>query len=77
MAKTAVATLQTIWDCRWSRPGFRLHGVGEPHQPESLWVCTRDGHRRGVTEEECQRCPHWNFDEDLDVSFRRLRPGFH
>ena len=29
MAKTAIATLQTAWDCKWSRPGFRLAGVEE------------------------------------------------
>ena len=23
MAKVAVATQKTAWDCRWSRPGFR------------------------------------------------------
>ena len=41
MAKTAVATLQTIWDCRFSRPGFRLSGVKDELQPESVWVCVR------------------------------------
>jgi hypothetical protein len=59
MAKTAVATLQTIWDCRWSRPGYRVLGVQEHLQPEKLWVCVRRGERRGVTEEECESCPYW------------------
>jgi hypothetical protein len=63
MARTAIATQQTIWDCRWSRPGFRLFGVTEPQQPEHLWVCTRNGHRRGVTDEECEKCPHWEMDD--------------
>jgi hypothetical protein len=63
MARTAIATHQTIWDCRFSRPGFRLFGLAVPQQPESLWLCTRDGRRRGVTEEECERCPHWEKDD--------------
>ena len=24
MAKTAVATLQTVWECRWSQPDLQL-----------------------------------------------------
>jgi len=58
MSATSVATLQTIWDCRWSRPGYRLIGVQDQLQPEKLWVCVR-GDRHGVTEEECENCPHW------------------
>jgi hypothetical protein len=65
MTKTAVATLQTIWDCRWSRPGDRIPGVEEHLQPETLWVCVRQGERRGVTEEECELCVHW---EELPLS---------
>lgn len=63
MARTAVATYQTIWDCRWSRPGFRLFGVAVPQQVESLWVCTRNGRPHGVTEEQCEKCPHWELDD--------------
>ena len=63
MARVAVATLQTIWDCKWSRPGFRLFSLGEPLQPEPLWVCTRTGGCRGVTEAECETCPHWEAEE--------------
>ena len=59
MAGTAVTTLQTIWDCRWSRPGYRIPGVQDHFQPESLWVCVRRGERRGITEEECAVCVHW------------------
>jgi len=61
MASTAVASLQTIWDCKWSRPGYRLTGVEDQLQPETLWVCVR-GERRGVTEEDCEKCPHWEMD---------------
>ena len=56
MTRTATATLQTIWDCRFSRPGYRLTGVVDRHQPEPLWVCVREGGRRPVTEEECEQC---------------------
>jgi hypothetical protein len=58
MTFTATIPLQTIWDCRWSRPGYRLIGVEDHLQPEKLWVCVR-GERRGVTEEECEECPFW------------------
>jgi hypothetical protein len=63
MSRTAVATLQAIWDCRWSRPGFRLSGVKESLQPESVWVCVRTGGRQPVTSEHCETCPHWSLDE--------------
>ena len=59
MPATAVATLQTIWDCNWSVPGYRVAGVLEHLQPEKPWVCVRNGIRRGVTEEECEHCPFW------------------
>jgi hypothetical protein len=59
MPLNSAPPLQTIWDCRWSRPGYRLIGVEDLLQPEKLWVCVRGGARRGVTEEECEECPHW------------------
>lgn len=59
MTTTAVTTFQTIWDCRWSRPGYRVMNVEDHLQPEKLWVCVRTGDRRGVTEEECETCPYW------------------
>jgi len=59
MAITTVATLQTIWDCKWSRPGYRVVGVVDNFQPEKPWVCIRKGDRLAVTEEECENCPHW------------------
>jgi hypothetical protein len=34
-------------------------GVEDHLQPEKLWVCVRRGERCGVTEEECEICPHW------------------
>jgi hypothetical protein len=62
MATTAVATLQTTWDCKWSRAGYRLTGVSERVQPETIWVCVRTGDRRNVDEAECQGCPFWQKD---------------
>lgn len=61
MAHTATATLPTIWDCRWSRLGYRVAGVEGHLQPEQQWVCVRGSDRRGVTEEECKHCPHWEL----------------
>jgi hypothetical protein len=63
MAKTIVATLQTPSTCRWSRPGFRLSGVEELLQPESLWVCIRRGRRQDVSNPTCESCPHWKLEE--------------
>jgi hypothetical protein len=59
MARIAVATLQTVWDCRWSRPGCRLVDVADSKQPEAVWVCVRSGRRRAVTDEECRSCEKW------------------
>ena len=62
MAITAVATLQTAWDCRWSRPGYRVAGVQEQFQPETRWVCCiRTGERRCIDTSECEQCPHWEY----------------
>jgi hypothetical protein len=72
MAKVATTTIQRIWDCRWSRPGFRLFGVAEHLQPESVWVCVRDQGRRCVVDHECDQCPRWEptvdaaYDTDAD-----------
>jgi hypothetical protein len=60
---TAIATMQTAWDCRWSRPGYRLTGVRETDQPETLWVCVRTEGRRPVWETDCEGCPHWELDD--------------
>jgi hypothetical protein len=63
MNRTAVMPIQTIWDCRWSHPGYRLRGFPEGRQPESLWVCLREGARRPVNEKTCAECPWWESDE--------------
>jgi hypothetical protein len=59
---TALVTLQRVWDCRWSRFGYHLTGVSEAMQPESAWVCVREGNRRQISEAECQTCPYWETD---------------
>jgi hypothetical protein len=61
MNRTAVRTLQTIWDCRFSRPGHQLTTALAGRHDEPLWTCIRDGRRRAVTEEECEDCPHWQL----------------
>ena len=63
MARTAIATLQTAWDCRWSRPGHRLNGVAEEKQPETTWVCVHNGVRRDLRDDECAECAHWELDD--------------
>ena len=56
----SIATVQPIWDCRWSRVGRCHHGVGKLQQPEAVWVCvSRPGTRRCVTEQECEQCEFW------------------
>jgi hypothetical protein len=63
MATTAVATLQTIWGCKWSRPGYRISGIQEQFQPEPVWICVRDGDRASIPENKCETCPRWEPDE--------------
>ncbi len=65
MTVKACAVLQTPWDCRWSRLGYRLAGVADEMQAESLWVCVRlsPTDRRSVTADECASCPHWEADD--------------
>lgn len=58
MLSTGSASLR-VWDCRWSRPGYRVFGVPEHLQPEKMWVCVRRGERCGVTEKECEDCSYW------------------
>ena len=59
MASTAIATLHNGMDCTWNQPGHRVVGVPDARQAESPRVCVREGHRRNVTNEECQTCAHF------------------
>ena len=63
MSATAVAAMQPIWDCKWSRPGLRLAGLAPGLQPEPLWVCTRTGERKPVSEDKCEACPFWELED--------------
>jgi len=63
MARIAIATRQSAWECKWSRPGFRLAGMDEAQQPESVWMCVRTGQRRTLAEHTCDHCPYWQQDE--------------
>ncbi len=70
----ATATLQTVWDCRWSRPGHHITGVSEALQPETTWVCTRDGDRRAVCGDECVSCSRWEpLAADAAIQLSNLR----
>lgn len=63
MAATAIATYQTIWDCKWSR----LVDPFVTPQPKSgsVWVCIRrDGPPRFVGEEQCATCPFWQATDE-------------
>jgi hypothetical protein len=54
--------LQTIWGCRWSRPGYRIAGMDDRFQPEPTWICIRDGRREAVVERKCETCERWEPD---------------
>lgn len=72
MTKVAAATLQTLWDCRWSRPASRLTNTRARPQPAGVWMCIRAGRRRVVTEPECERCGFW---EATDIISERDERG--
>ena len=57
MAATAI--FHNAWNCRWSRPGHRITGLRDAVQPESGWVCEREGDRRSVSDDECAHCSRW------------------
>jgi hypothetical protein len=65
MATVTVATLQTAWDCRWSRPGFRVTGIPDRQQPETVWVCVRQGTRTDIAAEQCATCAFWQADAPI------------
>jgi hypothetical protein len=69
MATMSVATKQMVWDCYWSRPGYRVTGVPDELQPETVWVCIRTGYRRNIHSKECEDCRHW-ANEPGGQSFR-------
>ena len=61
MSRIAIATLQTPWDCKWSRFG-RIHSARPDAQVEGLWVCVHgDGVRRPIDASTCETCPYWEY----------------
>lgn len=58
----------TAANCRWTRLGYRLSFVGEAQQPETLWVCVRDGGRRSATDSACEGCAHWEPSEETSAT---------
>jgi len=66
MSRTTVATAQTIWGCRWSRPGYRIAGLDPRFQPEPTWVCIRGGGRDAVDERACETCERWEPDRERE-----------
>lgn len=62
MAKTAVITLQAVWDCDWARLAYPVNRASDQ------WVCVRDGAHRPTTEQECETCHFWEAKgETLDT----------
>lgn len=62
MSKIAIATLQTPWDCKWSRFG-RMRSTGPNTVAEGLWVCVHgNATRRPIHDTECETCPYWEYE---------------
>jgi hypothetical protein len=77
---TAIAMLQPVWDCKWSRPGHRLTGIVDGLQPETTWVCVHGGVRRNIGENDCQTCARWELGSGTitaaaEVGLRIARPS--
>lgn len=63
MAKTTVATLQTAWDCRWSRPDYHVATSPAIKRLESAWACLRDGQRQTIDPADCETCSFWQQED--------------
>ena len=62
MNRIATTTLQTPWDCKWSRFG-RMRSRGPNRPAEGLWVCVYgDRARRPIQDSECETCPYWEYE---------------
>ena len=73
MTATALAAGQSIWSCRWSRPGYRLSCIAEPDQPESAWVCLPRRARTDIAAVGCEPCPSWEPDSITTRAFSPVR----
>lgn len=64
MNAIAVTTLQTPWDCRWSRFASRRRTAG---QPKTLWVCTYRNSKIPILASDCDNCSCFEFQPPLDA----------
>jgi hypothetical protein len=65
MSKIATATLQTPWDCKWSRFG-RIRSTNPAKPAEGLWVCVYNNTPRlPITASACETCPHWEYEDPI------------
>jgi hypothetical protein len=70
MSRTAITTLQTPWDCKWSQFG-RVH-ASRSAPAEGLWVCVfPDGTRRSIDPLECETCPHFEYESPFFLPSER------
>lgn len=62
MTEEALANAKHVWDCRWSKLGYRLPRDGQD-RPDTAWTCARvPAAPRPVTDEECATCSGWEPD---------------
>jgi hypothetical protein len=68
MATTAIAPLQFVWECKWSR-------VRAPLTTDvDRWMCAHEGAPRAIAEETCRACPHWEYAYDTAVDDHLAMP---
>ena len=66
MNTIATATLQTPWDCKWSRFG-QMRSARPDARAEGLWVCVYpNGVRRPIDASECETCPYWEYESPIE-----------
>ena len=54
---------QTMRECRWCQPQFRVQVSGEEDLANAPWECVRTaGQERPANEDECASCEHWEPD---------------
>ena len=65
MNAIAVTTLQTPWDCRWSRFASRRGTAGQ--RPKTLWVCTYRCSQIPILASDCDNCSCFEFQPPLEA----------
>ena len=74
MSKIAIATLQTPWDCKFSRFG-RMRTARPDARVEGFWVCVYpDGVRRPIDPSTCETCSHWEYEPPLERTGGHSKP---